>query len=182
MPILLLLLTPILEIYVMIRVGSQIGFVNTIFALLAGAILGGGMAKAQGRYMLQTFQKTISQGQLPSSQVFHSLLIFIGGILLFIPGFLSDAVGLLLILPGTRHLFALWLRRRMALQLSNGTFRAFSMGGFGGFSGGFSTGGFGSSSNSPESRNVDPRAIDASQEIIDVTPIRKPGSKSDKTD
>jgi UPF0716 protein FxsA len=168
----LILIMPVLEIWILVRVGSEFGVVNVLFALAAAMILGGGLAKAQGRYMMQTFQNSVARGEVPNARVFHSLLIFIGGILLFIPGFLSDAVGILMILPGTRHLLALWLRAKMTSQIRSGNFRAFSSVNFGGFGAGFGFPG-GSSGMNRDPRDVSPKELDASQEIIDITPIAK---------
>ncbi|HVK60945.1 MAG TPA: FxsA family protein [Bdellovibrionales bacterium] len=169
MPILLLLLAPILEIWVVVRVGAHFGVVNTLFALAAGAILGGGIAKAQGRFIVQSFQNSVARGEVPTTKMVHNLLILLGGALLFIPGFLSDAVGLMFIIPGPRHLFALWVRRKMLAGFNKGAFQVFSMGGF--------KGGFGGAATDSV-RDVTPKSIEASDAIIDIAPI----SKEEKSD
>lgn len=177
MMFLLILFFPIIEIYVLIQIGARIGFINTVFALIAAGILGAGFAKAQGRYLFGNLQKTLARGEIPTKQLLHALLVFIGGILFLIPGFVSDFVGLILVLPGTRHLVALYMRARFAKKLSNGQFKVFQ-GGFQAGFGGFDP--FGQMRNRPSAgeRDVTPPSLDASSEIIDVTPD---SSSTDRT-
>lgn len=169
MPFLLILLLPVLEIYVLVKVGSSIGVVNTLFALLAIGVLGAGLAKTQGRYILSRLQANLSRGEVPTTQILQGVLVFIGGILFLIPGFITDVMGLLLVLPGTRHLIAAWMRKSMEKKMAGGQFKVFTSGpfGMGGFGGSFRTGPRGPAddyASSDEGRDVTPK-------VIDVTPI-----------
>lgn len=181
---LLLIALPAAEIWGLFYFGSKLGFVNTLFYLLAAAVLGFGLIRAQGLYLLGNFQATLAKGQIPANQIFSSLLVFIAGALLVVPGFLSDVVALLLLLPGSRHLIALSVRKKLEKKMREGSFRMASFGNMGGFSTGF--GGFGTQGPRPSSqqqpdgevfRDVTPRQLHG-DEVIDVTPIKR----SDETD
>ena len=171
---LLLVLYPILEIYAIFEIGSRIGFINTFFALLACFVLGLGFAKAQGRYVLGRMQEALSQQRMPNDDVLHGLVTFAGGILLAIPGFISDAIALLLILPGTRHLVVYYLKTRFAPKIKDGSFKVFSFGGMSGM------GGFGNMGSRPTSGPTfedEPRfEREVTPLVIDVKPI-KPNQK-----
>lgn len=174
MALLLLLLLPFVEIYVLIQVGSRIGFVNTVFALLAIGVLGGGLAKAQGRQIFQSLQSSLAQGQAPATRILHGFLVFLAGVLFVIPGFVTDVFGILLLLPGTRHLIAFYLSRQLEKKLRAGQFRVFTAGA--GWARRTSQSAHSSSANAEEAftRDVSPK-------VIDVTPIST-SSRSEEND
>lgn len=155
---------PFVEIYLLYKVGSKVGVVNVLFALLASFVLGLGIAKAQGKYILARMQSALGQSQIPTNDVLHGLAIFVAGVLFAIPGFLSDIAAFFLILPGSRHLIVASLRRRFEKQVNKGGFKAFSFGQFGagGFSGSF--GGFRTETRATDEgvweREVTPKVID----------------------
>lgn len=172
----LILAFPVLEIWGLFYFGAKLGFVNTLFWLLAAAVLGFGLIRAQGVFLLKNFQSSLAKGQVPADQIFHSLLMFVAGVMLIIPGFFTDVLALILIVPGPRHVALKFLRARLEKKIREGSFRMASfggMGGMGGFSGGF--GGFGSSGTRPKPRDVTPLQIDsqAGSDVIDVTPIKR---------
>ena len=148
MPLLIFIVFPILEIYVFIQVGDRFGYMNAIFAILASMIVGVGIVKSQAQYMFRHLQQSMAQRQVPEARAVHSLLIFIGGILLVVPGFITSLAGLVFILPGTRHLLGFWLKARLFAQIGLGKLGIFAASGLGGIrfgSGGFGRGfGFGS--------------------------------------
>ncbi|MES2964187.1 MAG: FxsA family protein [Bdellovibrionota bacterium] len=125
---LLLLLYPILEILTIVRVGGEIGVMNTLFAFVAAGVLGLGIVKTRGKFMLGNFQASLARGEIPAGQALHSIMIIIGGFGLMAPGFLSDAVGLLLILPGSRHLIARYMKSTLERKMRSGSFRIFTAG------------------------------------------------------
>jgi len=180
---LLILLFPVLEIITTIRIGGQIGFMNTVFAFAVGGILGYGIVKSQGRFLLGGITEQLQRGEIPANKALHSMLIFVGGIALMIPGFLSDAVGIVFILPGTRHLIAYYLKRTFEKKLKSGSFRVFSSGNFGsfrGFGGGFG-GGFDPTRNpqnpSEGFRDVTPREVTG--EVIEAEVVSSSSRSSD---
>jgi UPF0716 protein FxsA len=163
-PILLLLLLPIIEIYVLVQVGALFGFVNTVFALLAAFVLGVGIAKAQGRYIMAKMQASLTQGEIPQSEVLHGLLVFIGGVLFLIPGFVTDLAALFFVIPGPRHLLVAYFRRKIEQQIRSGQFRVFSYGNFGG--------GFGTNEARPRTQaRPEEWTRDVSPKVIDIKPV-----------
>ena len=152
------------EIYVLVKVWIAYGFINTVFALMAAGVLGAGIARNQGRYILQKLQTSVAQGQMPADQVLHGMLIFIGGLLFIVPGFVSDFIALIFILPGTRHLVVASIKRRFARKVSSGQFRVFTFGNMNMRNG--PSGGGASATESGFVRDVSPK-------VIDVTPISK---------
>ncbi|MBB4662521.1 FxsA family protein [Conexibacter arvalis] len=100
--LLLLILFPIAELYVIVQVGQAIGALETIGLLLLGTILGGVLLRSQGRLAWRRFRAALSAGRVPAREVVDGALVIFGGSLLIVPGFISDVVGLLLLLPPTR--------------------------------------------------------------------------------
>jgi UPF0716 protein FxsA len=121
MPFLLLLVlfvvVPILEIYVIIQVGQAIGAWWTIALLIADSILGSMLMKSQGRAAWRRFQLALAEGRMPAREVLDGVLVIFGGAFLLTPGFLSDIVGALLLLPPTRAVIRRVLVRRFTLSL-----------------------------------------------------------------
>jgi UPF0716 protein FxsA len=114
MPIFLIVLfivVPIAELYVIVQVGEAIGLWPTLALLLADALLGSFLLKHQGRGAWQRFNQALAERRFPGKEVVDGLLIVIGGTLLLAPGFLTDIVGLLLLIPPTRAIVRKVLRR-----------------------------------------------------------------------
>jgi UPF0716 protein FxsA len=110
------LLTPVIEIAVIIQVGQQIGVWWTVGLLLGMSILGAWLVKREGRRAWRDLQGAIESGQPPGRELLDAALILIGGTLLLTPGFVTDAVGFVLVLPMTRPLVRRaaqgWLAKR----------------------------------------------------------------------
>ena len=102
---LLFTLVSILELAVIIEVGSRLGVMVTILLILFTAVFGAYFAQTQGWQILIRLQTELNAGQLPSNTLIEGLLILIGGVLLLTPGFITDTLGFLLILPPTRKRF-----------------------------------------------------------------------------
>jgi UPF0716 protein FxsA len=127
MPILLVILfivVPILELYVIIQVGQLIGVVPTLALLLADALLGSWLLKHEGRGAWRRFNEALAARRFPGKEVADGVLIVIGGTLLLTPGFLTDIFGLFLLLPPTRA-----VARRVLKRLTIGRFMVVGMGG-----------------------------------------------------
>ena len=130
MPILLVILfivVPILELYVIIQVGQLIGVVPTLALLLADALLGSWLLKHEGRGAWRRFNEALAARRFPGKEVADGLLIVIGGTLLLTPGFITDIFGLFLLLPPTRA-----IARRVLKRLTIGRFMVVGMGSGGG--------------------------------------------------
>src|SRR6478735_6123813 len=108
--VLLFIVVPILELYVIIQIGGLIGIWPTLALLLADALLGSWLLRHQGRGAWARFNKAIAERRFPGREVADGLLIAIGGTLLLTPGFLSDIVGAILLIPPTRAIVRRLLR------------------------------------------------------------------------
>ena len=100
--LLLILLVPVIEIYVLIKIGSQIGAITTIFLIFTTAVIGIYYAKYEGLNTLKSGFLELSKNQLPAYEVFSGAAIALAALLLIIPGFLTDIFGFLIIFPLTR--------------------------------------------------------------------------------
>jgi UPF0716 protein FxsA len=109
--IILFIVVPIAELYVIIQVGEAIGIWPTLALLLADALLGSFLLKHQGRGAWRRFNEALAQRRFPGKEVVDGLLIVVGGTLLLAPGFLTDIVGILLLVPPTRAIVRRLLRR-----------------------------------------------------------------------
>ena len=103
--ILLILLVPIIEIYLFIKIGSQIGAFNTISLIFITAIVGIYYAKYEGLNTLKSAIKQTVQNEIPIYEIVSGAALAFAAILMIIPGFLTDLIGLLIIFPWTRKLF-----------------------------------------------------------------------------
>jgi UPF0716 protein FxsA len=113
--ILLFIAVPIAELAIIIQVGELIGVWWTIALLVADSILGSLLMRAQGRAAWGRFTRAVQAGRPPAREVADGVLIIFGGALLLTPGFISDIVGLLFLLPPSRALIRrLFLRQAMA--------------------------------------------------------------------
>jgi len=104
---------PILEIYLLISVGSVIGVLPTIFLVVFTAVLGTYLLRAQGLATVKKMQATLEQGQMPAEALFEGVLLLVGGALLLTPGFFTDAFGFLCLIPFFRKYLMIWLIRRI---------------------------------------------------------------------
>jgi UPF0716 protein FxsA len=109
--IVLFIVVPIAELYVIIQVGEAIGLWPTLALLLADALLGSFLLKHQGRGAWQRFNQALAERRFPGKEVVDGLLIVVGGTLLLTPGFLTDIAGLVLLIPPTRAIVRKLLRR-----------------------------------------------------------------------
>jgi UPF0716 protein FxsA len=109
--IVLFIVVPIAELYVIIKVGELIGIWPTLILLLADALLGSMLLKHQGRSAWRRFNEALAARRFPGKEVVDGVLIVIGGTLLLTPGFLTDIGGLFLLIPPTRAIARRVLRR-----------------------------------------------------------------------
>jgi UPF0716 protein FxsA len=121
MPLLVLLIifivVPLLELYVIVTVADSIGVVPTLLLLALDSVVGSLLLKSQGRAVWQRFSETMAAGRVPHREVLDGVMVIFGGAFLITPGFLSDVVGLVLLLPPTRA-----LARRLVIRALGGRF------------------------------------------------------------
>src|SRR5260221_9232342 len=95
---------PIAELYVILKVGDLIGIVPTLLLLVADSVLGSMLMRSQGRAVWARFQEAVQTGRMPHREVLDGALVIFGGAFLITPGFLTDIIGVLCLLPPTRTL------------------------------------------------------------------------------
>ncbi|MBF0484932.1 MAG: FxsA family protein [Candidatus Omnitrophica bacterium] len=133
---------PVAEVYVLIKVASRIGFGDTLFLLIFSGVFGAYLASIQGKITLNKMQACLAQNKLPTKEMIDGLLIFLGGILFIIPGFISDIIGFFLIFPLTRWVIRMGILHSAEVSLSRRAARGASQGPEGVNKGPVSTEGF----------------------------------------
>jgi UPF0716 protein FxsA len=118
--ILLFILVPIVELAVIIQIGSLIGVWWTIGLLVADSILGSLLMRHQGRAAWRRFQTTIAEGRVPARETIDGALVIFGGALLLTPGFITDIFGAVFLLPPTRAVLRRILVARFAQRMTRG--------------------------------------------------------------
>jgi UPF0716 protein FxsA len=117
--VVIFIIVPLAELYVIIQVGNVIGLIPTLVLLLADALLGSMLLRHQGRAAWVRFNRALAENRLPHKEVFDGVLIIFGGALLITPGFITDIFGLVLLIPPTRAIVrgisSRIVRRRMAM-------------------------------------------------------------------
>ena len=114
------ILIPIIELAILIKVGQFIGVLNTVLIVIFTGLAGAFIARAQGLVTLMKIQKDINEGVMPTENLIDGLMILCGGILLLTPGLISDAVGIMVLMPFTRSLIKKWLKRKIKDMISHG--------------------------------------------------------------
>jgi UPF0716 protein FxsA len=126
--VLIFIVVPIAEIYVIIQVGEAIGVLPTIALLILDSFLGAALLRSQGRLAWSRFNDALAEGRIPAREVFDGAMVILGGAFLITPGFISDAIGLLLLIPVSRSVFrgivARLARRRVPFTIRAATRRA----------------------------------------------------------
>lgn len=106
------LIVPIIEIYLLIQVGGIIGVLPTIGLVILTAVLGAALLRAQGLQTYLRFNQTLTEGRMPAKEIMEGVALLIGGALLLTPGFFTDAIGFICLLPFTRRGLIAWLAAR----------------------------------------------------------------------
>ncbi|MEO9494069.1 MAG: FxsA family protein [Vibrio splendidus] len=128
-PILLLLFifVPIIEIGLFIQVGGFLGLWPTIALVLITAFVGASLVRSQGIQTLMSVQGRLQQGEMPAQQILEGVMLAVAGVLLLTPGFMTDALGMLVLLPAPRAMIA----KKMMVTNMSGGFHAGGQAGFG---------------------------------------------------
>ncbi|PAR55564.1 membrane protein FxsA [Vibrio metoecus] len=116
-PILLFLFiaVPVIEIALFIQVGGVLGVWPTIALVLLTAMVGASLVRSQGLQTLLTVQQRLAQGQLPAQQILEGVMLAVAGVLLLTPGFFTDILGMLVLLPAPRAYLAKQLMSRVVV-------------------------------------------------------------------
>jgi len=109
---------PVIEVYLLIKVGSLIGALPTVALLLSISLAGAWLVRHQGFEIMRRIQSELAQGRLPAAELLDGAMVLVGGVLLLTPGFFTDFLGLFFLIPFTRavikQLVGLWLQRRLS--------------------------------------------------------------------
>ena len=116
--VLLFIVVPLAELYVIIQVGQAIGVLPTIGLLLLDSIVGSMLLRSQGRSTWRRFAETVQAGRPPAREVVDGGLVLLGGAFLLTPGFLTDLLGLVLLLPPSRAVVRRLLARRVTTRMT----------------------------------------------------------------
>jgi UPF0716 protein FxsA len=103
---------PVLEIYLLIKLGTFLGAMNTVIIVILTGFIGAYLAKLEGLHTMTKVREALNRGEMPAEGMLDALLILVAGIVLLTPGFLTDIAGLLILIPQTRVLFKRWLRKK----------------------------------------------------------------------
>lgn len=116
----LFLVVPIVEIYLLIEVGSVIGAFPTILLVVATAVIGAFLLRQQGMSTLARFQENMASGTLPAKEMMEGVLLLVGGAFLMTPGFFTDTLGFLCLIPFTRRYMVDQMIKRSLMKAQSG--------------------------------------------------------------
>ncbi len=117
--LLLFVVMPIAEMWLLIEVGGQIGALNTIALVALTAIIGLALLRRQGFSTLWRAQQRLESGELPAQEILEGMLLAVGGALLLTPGFITDSIGFACLVPGLRQLLVARLAKRFVVVQSS---------------------------------------------------------------
>ena len=106
------LIVPIIEIFLLIKVGGMIGAPATIALVILTAVLGAALLRGQGTQTYLRFNQALAEGRIPASEILEGVALLIGGALLLTPGFFTDAIGFICLLPFSRKGLIQYLVKR----------------------------------------------------------------------
>ncbi len=129
MLLLLFILAPLVELMLLIKVGAMLGPVVTVLIVIGTAIVGSSLARQQGLSVMRRCQAEMRAGRQPTEAMLEGVLVFAAGLVLLLPGFLSDALGILCLIPVTRQKLLAVLKRRLAATGGRGPVGGFHFGG-----------------------------------------------------
>jgi UPF0716 protein FxsA len=118
--VLVFIVVPLAELYVIIQVGQAIGALPTIALLVLDSIAGSMLMRSQGRAAWLRFRLALEEGRIPGREVLDGALVIFGGAFLLAPGFITDAVGAALLIPPTRAVVRRLLVRRFSVRVIGG--------------------------------------------------------------
>ena len=112
---------PVLELYVLLKVGALIGTMPTIALILLTGVAGAYLARTQGFDLLRRIQTEMAQGRLPAGELLDGAMVLVGGLLLLTPGFVTDLLGFSFLAPLARALWRDWFSRWLEAQIRQGS-------------------------------------------------------------
>jgi len=110
---------PLIELIILIKVGSYIGLWPTILIVVLTGIVGASLARYQGFIIINKIRSDVSSGRVPARELIDGLLVLIGGIVLLTPGFITDICGFFLLIPFTRNLIKGFVRSQFERMVNS---------------------------------------------------------------
>ncbi len=120
--LLLFIVVPVVELYILIEVGKKIGSLNTIGIIILTGILGAYLVKSQGFMILKKIQNDLNESILPGNSLIQGAIILAGGILLLTPGFITDIIGFIFLIPISRRMVEKYLLKWLKSKIKEGNF------------------------------------------------------------
>lgn len=114
------LIVPLIELYLLIKIGGMIGALNTIIIVLIAASVGAYLAKSQGFHMLHQIQEATSYERMPGNELLHGLFVLIGSFALITPGILTDVIGFSMLIPQIREIYVRLAKEVLRKKLVKG--------------------------------------------------------------
>jgi UPF0716 protein FxsA len=127
--LLALLLLPLLDLYLLVQLGQRVGALPVLAFVVIAGVIGGALARAEGFRVFRRWRESVGSGQVPEEGLLGGVLVVAGGVLMVLPGFITDVLGLVLVLPPTRRLLVRLLRKRVERSIREGRIRVVTMGG-----------------------------------------------------
>lgn len=118
---LLFTIIPVIEVWLLIKIGRGFGALPTVAILVAISMSGAWLARSQGVNILVSIRQELAAGRLPAAHILDGAFILAGGILLLTPGFFTDFIGLFFLFPVSRRLLKIWLGRWLEQRLRSGS-------------------------------------------------------------
>jgi len=120
--LILFVIVPVTELYILIEVGKKIGSLTTIGIIILTGIIGAYLVKSQGFMILRKIQNDLNEGIMPGDSLIQGAIILAGGILLLTPGFVTDIVGFIFLIPVSRNIIKKYLLKWLKGKIKEGNF------------------------------------------------------------
>lgn len=130
--ILLFTVVPIVELYILIQIGNEIGVFNTIILVFITGVVGAVLAKSEGRQIIGNIKQDMAMGKMPGDELINGLCVLVGGAMLLTPGIFTDVFGFVLVIPFTRMFLIKSIKRKIKSMITEGTVNVYykDQGGF----------------------------------------------------
>ena len=125
--VLLFVITPLVELALLVYLGTIIGVWYTILIVVITGIIGAYLARSQGMAAIYRIRSSVERGEIPSNELFDGALILVGGLLLLTPGIVTDTLGFMLLIPQTRRVMRVWLLGLIRRRIERGEIHYWEM-------------------------------------------------------
>ncbi|SHJ44663.1 UPF0716 protein FxsA [Geosporobacter subterraneus DSM 17957] len=118
--LLMFTLVPLIELYILLKLNKYIGLGYTFAIVILTGIAGAYLAKSQGRQIWFRLRYEMNEGRMPGEELINGLCVLVGGAMLLTPGILTDSLGFILVIPGTRELVKIFIRKKLQQMMESG--------------------------------------------------------------